>query len=383
VEPIRTLILSGGGGRGAFHAGVYKYLMQSEKKSVSSEHQGAWQPDIVVGTSIGAVNGAAIVQGVSPHDLERTWLSLREHDIQGLPPGMKGLSRWIANAAMRQIIGVPLPGVPANQATSPVPSKYWSPLPLLPTWLADRLIGRWINLLDTGPLKRTLHEKLHFNPQAIAASSQTLMITATNVQTGERMIFSNKPIHQRANLEPRQDVAVGITADRVLASCSIPLVYPWTFDPETKAYYWDGAVVANTPLGVALDAAQNHPVDVPMEIVVVMMTPWWEPGETVPLRARELPGSFNEAITWTLDWALLSSFRDRLHVIEFYNQLASQERAEGRTPLNYRQVKVVIVAPKEFFPAARIIDYDAESESLISQGYAAAEAAFQKNWALG
>jgi NTE family protein len=293
---------------------------------------------------------------------------------------MKGLSRWIANTAFRQMIGVGLPAVSPGQATSPTPSKYWSPLPLLPTWLADRLIGRWINLLDTGPLKRTLHEKLGFDAQAIAESQQMLLITATNVQTGKRMIFSNKPIHSSAMQQPLSDFAVGITAERVLASCSIPLVYPWTFDPETKAYYWDGAVVANTPLGVALDAAQDQPIEIPMEIVVVMMTPWWEPGDEVPLRARELPASFNEAITWTLDWALLSSFRDRLHVIEFYNQLARQERAEGHQQLSYRQVNIVIVAPKEFFPVARIIDYDAESSALIAQGYAAAEAAFQKHW---
>ncbi len=39
----RTFVLSGGGGRGAYHVGVYKYL----------EEQGL-KPDVVVGTSIGA-----------------------------------------------------------------------------------------------------------------------------------------------------------------------------------------------------------------------------------------------------------------------------------------------------------------------------------------
>ena len=53
---IRTLILSGSGGRGAFHAGVCEYLCQKKPK---------WDPDIVVGMSIGAVNGAAIMQGIS------------------------------------------------------------------------------------------------------------------------------------------------------------------------------------------------------------------------------------------------------------------------------------------------------------------------------
>ncbi|MCZ7544100.1 MAG: hypothetical protein M5R40_11485 [Anaerolineae bacterium] len=41
----------------------------------------------MIGTSIGAVNGAAIVQGVAAEELERVWLTLREHHIQGAAAG--------------------------------------------------------------------------------------------------------------------------------------------------------------------------------------------------------------------------------------------------------------------------------------------------------
>ena len=108
MQPIRTLVLSGGGGRGAFHAGVYKYLMEARKVDVDADHQGIWTPDIVVGTSIGAVNGAAIVQGITAESLESVWLELREHDIQGLPPGMKAFSRWISRRVLKSMIGVNL-----------------------------------------------------------------------------------------------------------------------------------------------------------------------------------------------------------------------------------------------------------------------------------
>ena len=102
------------------------------------------------------------------------------------------------------------------------------------------------------------------------------------MQTGERVIFSNRTIYHRRKSETRRDVIPGITVDRILASCCIPLIYPWTYDRETQAFYWDGAVVANTPLGAALDAVSDRPADTPMEIVVVLMTPWWQSGERLP-----------------------------------------------------------------------------------------------------
>jgi NTE family protein len=378
MQPIRTLVLSGGGGRGAFHAGVYKYLMETDKSGLDADHQGLWMPDIVVGTSIGAVNGAAIVQGISADRLEEIWLGLREHDIQGLPPGMKSFSRWMARSVLKSMIGVNLPQVSSRLATSPTPDEFWPPLPLLPNWLAEKLIGKWVNLLDTGPLLQTLQTKFELDEQKITERPATLMITATNVQTGARAIFSNKTIYRRKDgkAEPHPEVHKGISLRRIIASCSIPLVYPWTYDDQTEAYYWDGALVANTPIGAALDAVRDKPPEIPMEVVVVLMTPWWDFDEPAPERASRLPNSFDDAITWMLDWMLLASFRERLNMIKIYNDLADLERQAGKDELHYRKVNVAIIAPKDFFNVARIIDYDEESAELIKLGYAAAEAEF-------
>ena len=376
---IRTLILSGGGGRGAFHAGVYKYLCQAEKPGVDAAHQGTWTPDIVVGTSIGAVNGAAIAHGFDSARLEAEWLALHEKDVEGIPPGMRPLTRWISNFIYKRILGVKLPQVPADQAGSPPAEESWPPLPLLPRRLSEALIGRWNNLLDTGPLRRTLAARWGLTPEGIAASPITLLISATNVQSGELAIFSNKPIVSRKHGQPREDVTVGIDVNRILASCSIPLIYPWTKDGADV--YWDGAVVANTPLGPALDvAAAQHPIDQPMEAVVVIMTPWWEKGEEAPLRRQHLPRDFGEALTWTLDWALLASFRITLQLIRSYNKLAVLDREAGIPP-RYREVQDVIVAPQDFLPVTRIIDYDEPaSRALIDAGYTAAEAAFRQHF---
>ncbi len=381
MDTIRALVLSGGGGRGAFHAGVYKYLMESNKINVDSPHTKEWDPQVIVGTSIGAVNGAAIAQGMPADDLVDVWKSLEETDIQGLPPGMRGVARWFARKAFGMIMDANLPQVKPQDATSPIPKDFWAPLPIFSKWWGERFIGRWINLLDTGPLRKTLHTRFKFDAEKLSASARTLLIAATNVQTGERVMFSNREIRNRETGEARHDVVMGISADRILASCSIPLVYPWTFDPETNAFYWDGALVANTPIGVALDAMREVPTDVPAEIVVALMTPWWEGDDPIPHTARKMPESFGDAITWTLDWMLLASFRERLRLINTYNDLAKRERAEGKGPYKYREVKVIIAAPDDFLPAERIIDYDGNvSADLIKQGYGAAQKAFEKTF---
>ena len=108
-------------------------------------------------------------------------------------------------------------------------------------------------LLDTGPLRKTLFSRFKLNEGKLAGSKKALLIAATKVRTGERVMFSNRDVFDHKRGERRNDVFIGITADRILASCSIPLVYPWTYDAETQSYYWDGALIANTPLGAAID----------------------------------------------------------------------------------------------------------------------------------
>lgn len=380
-QPIRALVLSGGGGRGALHAGVYQYLMSEHKQNVAPAYAGPWKPSIVVGTSIGAVNGAAIAQGMSAEELVDVWKHLEEHDIQGIPPRMRGLARWFAGWLFDSIMDARLPRVPEQYSTLPVPEKYWPPMAHLPAWLAERLVGRWINLLDTGPLKETLTTRFKFDEKKLASSETALLIAATKVQTGERVLFSNRSVFDHRRAHERSDVFPGITRERILASCSIPLVYPWTEDKETQSLYWDGALVANTPLGAVLDLMGGD-ADIPAEIVIVMMTPWMESDTVHSKVLRPVPQSFGEAITWVLDWMLLSSFRENLKLIHAFNDLAERERKESSPPYRYRRVTPVIVAPQEFIEVNRIIDYDgAESEKIIAQGSRAAQAAFEKAFA--
>ena len=61
-----ALVLSAGGMFGAYQAGAWKALAEF------------FQPDLIVGASIGAVNGWAIAGGCDPDELIRLWLNLEE-----------------------------------------------------------------------------------------------------------------------------------------------------------------------------------------------------------------------------------------------------------------------------------------------------------------
>ena len=84
-----ALVLSGGGGLGAYQAGAYAAL----------EHSGV-SPNWIAGTAIGAIN-AAIIAGNLPHErvlrLRRFWQELsRRVSRRGEGWGPRRVRRWLA-----------------------------------------------------------------------------------------------------------------------------------------------------------------------------------------------------------------------------------------------------------------------------------------------
>jgi NTE family protein len=269
MEPIRALVLSGGGGRGAYECGVFKYLEEQDLV-----------PDILVGTSIGAVNAAAIASGRSAAELEQAWLGTRTSDIQ----------RFWRRRSLRSIY-------------------------------------------DTYPWRRTLRRFIDFD--RLAESTKRLMITATEVETGELRVFDSSEMK--------------LEVEHVLASCSIPLVYPWT--RIGQYHYWDGAVMANTPLVGAIDAGAD-------EITVVLLSPVGE---------RRLPAPRKpwEAFAMMLDMALRATFENDFRQIENVNRLVAAQLDD-----KHREIKCQVISPSRETGIMRIIRYEPEvSQELINLGY--------------
>ncbi|MFC0820063.1 patatin-like phospholipase family protein [Moraxella marmotae] len=79
-RPIVALVLGGGGARGFAHVGAIQSL----------ESHGI-RPDLVVGTSVGALVGAVYASGKSPSELEHIATTITPKDIIDISPSKQGL----------------------------------------------------------------------------------------------------------------------------------------------------------------------------------------------------------------------------------------------------------------------------------------------------
>jgi NTE family protein len=213
----RVLVLSGGGGRGSYHIGVLEYLEQV-----------GWRPDAIIGSSVGAVNAAALGSGVSVRGLKSRWMSLTTDDVQKM------------------------------RADDVV---------------FDNVVRRRDHIFDLSPWPRTLTGKsgkwkgrAWLFPEVLNSpdAPYEVHVTAVNASTAQLEYFSNR--------DPS-----GLCLEHVLASFSIPLWYGPTEIGGVP--YWDGGTLANTPFRRALEIGGT-------EIVVATMIPWPER----PLRSHERPG---------------------------------------------------------------------------------------------
>lgn len=94
-----VLVFQGGGALGAYQAGVFQAL-----------HDAKVEPDWVIGTSIGAINGA-IIAGNPPHDrlerLKRFWDGVARHGASnaGWAPGLDNWLRDVAPGGLAALRG--------------------------------------------------------------------------------------------------------------------------------------------------------------------------------------------------------------------------------------------------------------------------------------
>lgn len=314
-----AVVLSGGGARGAFEAGVIEAF---EEAGIS--------PDIIAGTSAGAINATALAVGMPAAQLTDLWLGLRSKDVYRVRLDLPRALR-----PMRAVLGAA--------------SNLFDPASLVIKLL--EAVG-WTWLLDTAPL-RSLLEKQLGSEEIRVVDGKILSVVAVEAVTGKLVRFTNTPPADRDDDRYRE---VDLTVDHVLASAAIPVLFrPVTID---GGVFWDGGLGANTPLGAAL----GHKPDVCFVVATGAVD-----------RTSAPPKSLSESMSLLVDDLLRTSLVKDLEQAERINELV---RALDGHP-RYKRVEFHLIAPPPGGTGVHdFLDFEESATSLlIAQGREAGKAA--------
>jgi len=216
------LVITGGGARGAYQAGVLKRIGEIPRV----QQRGSPFP-LIGGASAGAVNGAALAVGsddfaAATGRLADLWAGLRPTDIFHCDL--------------------------ASQAHNSV------------TWILDLSFGGIFgggnarSLLDATPLRNFLNRHLdcdRIQQNIKRGSLYALAISATNYNSGESYLFiqgaKGHALWKRLRLVT---VATKITVDHVCASAAIPLIFQPVRLTTSRgsAFFGDGCIRLQQPL---------------------------------------------------------------------------------------------------------------------------------------
>lgn len=180
---MRAFVLSGGGSLGAVQAGMLQALLS-----------GGITPDLVVGASVGALNGALLAGRPDPvgvEELVRLWRGLRRADVFRLSPR----------------------------------SALWAGL------------GRGSALLSSAGLGQLIDAHLRFS--RIEDAAVPLVVVATDLADGSAVVLRE-----------------GSVREALLASAAVPGLLPAVSIVGRSLV--DGAVSDNTPVSVALDCGADE-----------------------------------------------------------------------------------------------------------------------------
>lgn len=228
-----VLVMQGGGALGAFQAGVYEAM-----------HEAGIEPDWVVGTSIGAINGA-IIAGNSPQNrlprLRQFW--------EMVASGAASAPHWNAFGMGNLMHNL-------SAVTHGIPGFF---TPNTSSWFgAHTPLGiSNASYYSTAPLRRTLVELVDFG--RISKGGTRLTLGAVNVSSGRMRYFDSR------------DEAVHL--EHVMASGALPPAFPAAM--IDGAPYWDGGIYSNTPIEVVMD-------DNPRRDSVIFAAQLWQQEDAEP-----------------------------------------------------------------------------------------------------
>ncbi|MBI2026826.1 MAG: patatin-like phospholipase family protein [Deltaproteobacteria bacterium] len=217
-----AFVLPGGGARAAYQLGVLKYIFEKWHSSIRSP--------IFIGVSAGAINSQYLVQ----------------HSHEGFHEAINKLCHVWGSLKVQSIYKTDVLGITE----------------ILWHWLRNFTIGRFVghriieSALDVEPLNKLLLslvdlKLLHENIEKGYVSA--LGITATHYDTGRSITFFQASPQARVrewNYPRRQGIQTKISIKHILASASIPILFPAV--KIGQDYYGDGNIRFSTPLSPAI-----------------------------------------------------------------------------------------------------------------------------------
>lgn len=249
-----ALVLSGGGARGAFQAGVWKSLI-THPRGIESI------PEVFSGTSAGAINSVLIAAGRTPDEIFDFWLDLaRDPPVLANEDFFASLRRILARLAFEE----PMRAIgkrrnEARKAFNTVRRHRWYATDgITASFLEHLLTARFdavsrlldgiksTHLFSTKAFRRRLREAIDGDH---IETDIRLAINCVDARTGQVIRIVNHPPRTRTSTRHYRYLPK-IPVDMVLASASIPLLFePVRADGMTL---WDGGLLVNSPMAPAI-----------------------------------------------------------------------------------------------------------------------------------
>jgi len=228
-KPKRAVVLSGGGARGAYEAGVLRFILDElpRRTGITPNFE------IVSGTSVGAIHACFLAATADETErrgerLVEIWDRMRVQEIFRFT-----MRDWFK--LPKRFFGVKRVAKQLRDGQRP-----------------DRLYG----LLDTEPLERLVLQAIPWRGirrNVRSGRIDTVCVAATQVATGRAVVFCDS---HRAELPPWASVSnirmqrIRLSPLHALASAAIPLLFPSV--RVGARYYADGGLRLNTPLAPAV-----------------------------------------------------------------------------------------------------------------------------------
>lgn len=337
-----VLVLQGGGALGAYQAGVYAALAETDV-----------QLDWISGISIGAINAALIVGNKPALRVAK----LREFWEMVTQPvtGLAGPS-WFANLPWGESESMRALTSRMEAATNMLygARNFFSPRPLPPVSLpADSPAGA--SYYDISPLEATLQKLVDFD--LINQQPTRLSVGAANIRTGEPLYFDS--------LDRK------IRAEHIMASGSLPPSFPPVeVDGE---YYWDGGLISNSALQFVVNSKPRYSA-------LVFQVDLWDPNGEVPLditaanlRATEIHSASRINVS-------LDEFRHQQRVRLTLRKLLD------KVPEGYRNApEIALLAEEAHVQRAVLVRlrYQAKKHEGASKIFNFSRAAMEHHWRAG